>query len=202
MINSFKILNPSDKTRFYTVVSGYGIPSATSPLLTDTKNFPLASIYYDLLSGDIRVRRNQRKVIADWESLKGLVETVIGEDDLDDAITTELWGEDSITDAMRQYTLAIPAPVGEGAWDSVQIKHVNNTFLISYPNGSGDTPETLIGNTRVKSYAYSAVSGEISEGALPLQMLVISGNDVYVEAIFSLSGALVSKEVFCLSMNF
>lgn len=202
MINSFKILNPSDKTRFYTVVSGYGIPSATSPLLTNTKNFPLASIYYDLLSGDIRVRRNQRKVIADWESLKGLVETVIGEDDLDDAITTELWGGGSITDEMRQYTLAIPAPVGEGAWDSVQIKHVNNTFLISYPNGSGDTPETLIGNTRVKSYAYSAVSGEISEGALPLQMLVISGNDVYVEAIFSLAGALVSKEVFCLSMNF
>jgi len=202
MINSFKILNPSDKTRFYTVVSGYGIPSATSPLLTDTKNFPLASIYYDLLSGDIRVRRNQRKVIADWESLKGLVETVIGEDDLDDAITTELWGGGSITDAMRQYTLAIPAPVGEGAWDSVQIKQVNNTWLISYPNGSGDTPETLIGNTRVKSYAYSAVSGEISEGALPLQMLVISGNDVYVEAIFSLAGALVSKKVFCLSMNF
>ena len=202
MINSFKILNPSDKTRFYTVVSGYGIPSATSSILTDTKNFPLASIDYDLLSGDIGVRSNQRKVIADWESLKGLVETVIGEDDLDDAITTELWGEDSITDAMRQYTLAIPAPVGEGAWDSVQIKQVNNTWLISYPNGSGDTPETLIGNTRVKSYAYSAVSGEISEGALPLQMLVISGNDVYVEAIFSLSGALVSKKVFCLSMNF
>lgn len=202
MINSFKILNPSDKTRFYTVVSGYGIPSATSPILTDTKNFPLASIYYDLLSGDIRIRRNQRKVIADWESLKGLVETVIGEDDLDDAITTELWGGGSITDEMRQYTLAIPAPAGEGAWDSVQIKQVNNTYLISYPNGSGDTPETLIGNTRVKSYAHSAVSGEISEGALPLQILVISGNDVYVEAIFSLNGALVSKEVFCLSMNF
>lgn len=202
MINSFKILNPSDKTRFYTVVSGYGIPSATSPLLTDTKNFPLASVYYDLLSGDIRVRRNQRKVIADWESLKGLVETVIGEDDLDDAITTAIWGGGTITAEMRQYTLAIPAPAGEGAWDSVQIKHVNNTWLISYPNGSGDTPKTLIGNTRVKSYAYSAVSGEISEGALPLQMLVISGNDVYVEAIFSKSGAFVSKEVFCLSMNF
>ena len=201
MINSFKILNPSDKTRFYTVVSGYGIPSATSRILTDTKNFPLASVYYDLLSGDIRIRRNQRKVIADWESLKGLVETVIGEDDLDDAITTELWGGGHITDEMRQYTLAIPAPAGEGAWDSVQIKHVNNTWLISYPNGSGDTPETLIGNTRIKSYAYSA-AGRISEGKLPWQMLVISGNDVYVEAIFSKSGAFVSKEVFCLSMNF
>lgn len=202
MINSFKILNPSDKTRFYTVVSGYGVPSATSRILTDTKNFPLASVYYDLLSGDIRIRRNQRKVIADWESLKGLVETVIGEDDLDDAITTEIWGGGTITDAMRQYTLKIPVPSGEGAWDSVKIKHVNNTWLTSYPNGSGDTPETLIGNTRIKSYAYSAVSGEVSGGKLPLQMLVISGNDVYVEAIFSKSGALVSKEVFCLSMNF
>lgn len=202
MINGFKILNPSDKTRFYTVSSGYGIPGATSVLVTDTKNFPLSSQYMNILSGDLMIRRNTRKLASDWESLRGFVATVIEEDDLDDAITTAIWGGGTITDAMRQYTLQIPVPSGEGAWDSVKIKHVNNTWLTSYPNGSGDTPETLIGNTRIKSYAYSAVSSEISEGKLPLQMLVLPGNDVYVEAIFSKAGAFVSEETFNLSLDF
>lgn len=69
-IKNLVILNPADKTRFYSVASGEGAPAdvtdVTDELIVNVKDFPVGSQYTDVSGKKFYVRMAENKVVADW----------------------------------------------------------------------------------------------------------------------------------------
>ena len=66
-IKNLVILNPADKTRFYSVASGEGAPAdVTDDLIATDKDFPVGSQYTDVSGKKFYVRMAENKVVADW----------------------------------------------------------------------------------------------------------------------------------------
>ena len=64
-----KILNPADKTRFYTVATGTGVPSTTTEeLVANVKKFPIGSQYTDV-AGNFFVRIAAAAAVLDWKKV-------------------------------------------------------------------------------------------------------------------------------------
>lgn len=68
-IKNLVILNPADKTRFYSVASGEGAPAVTDELIVNVKDFPIGSQYTDVHGKKFYVRMAENKVVADWVAL-------------------------------------------------------------------------------------------------------------------------------------
>lgn len=75
-IKNLVILNPADKTRFYSVASGEGAPAdvtdegapadVTDELIVNVKDFPIGSQYTDVSGKKFYVRMAEDKAVADW----------------------------------------------------------------------------------------------------------------------------------------
>lgn len=69
-IKNLVILNPADKTRFYSVASGEGAPAdvtdVTDELIVNVKDFPVGSQYTDVSGKKFYVRMAENKAVADW----------------------------------------------------------------------------------------------------------------------------------------
>lgn len=63
-IKNLVILNPADKTRFYSVASGEGAPA--DELIVNVKDFPVGSQYTDVSGKKFYVRMAENKAVADW----------------------------------------------------------------------------------------------------------------------------------------
>lgn len=69
-IQNLVILNPSDKTRMYSVVIGKGAPAdADEPLVVNVKDYPVGSQFTDLTGKKLYVRVDNKGVVADWVSI-------------------------------------------------------------------------------------------------------------------------------------
>lgn len=69
-IQKLIILNPSDKTRMYSVATGHGAPAdADDPIVTEKKKFPVGSQYTDLVGKKFYVRTAVAGVVADWTAV-------------------------------------------------------------------------------------------------------------------------------------
>lgn len=69
-VTNLVILNPSDKTRMYSVAIGKGAPTdADDPINTNVKDFPIGSQYTDLTGKKFYVRTGKSGVAADWTSV-------------------------------------------------------------------------------------------------------------------------------------
>ena len=64
-IKNLVILNPADKTRFYSVASGEGAPADAIDEL-NVKDFPIGSQYTDVRGKKFYVRMAEDKAVADW----------------------------------------------------------------------------------------------------------------------------------------
>lgn len=62
------ILNPSDKTRFYSYASGKGAPT-DGVLCEDTHTYPIGSLYLDIAGKKMYVRIADNGVKADWNEI-------------------------------------------------------------------------------------------------------------------------------------
>lgn len=66
-IKNLVILNPADRTRFYSVASGEGAPAdVTDELIVNVKDFPVGSQYTDVSGKKFYVRMAENKAVADW----------------------------------------------------------------------------------------------------------------------------------------
>lgn len=66
-VTNLVILNPSDKTRMYSVATGKGVPAdAGDPIIANVKDFPIGSQYTDLTGKKFYVRTDNKGVAADW----------------------------------------------------------------------------------------------------------------------------------------
>lgn len=71
-VEKLSILNPSDKTRMYTVAIGEGAPAdATDAIIADVKKFPIGSQYTDTKGKKFYVRTAKAKAAADWTNIAG-----------------------------------------------------------------------------------------------------------------------------------
>ena len=69
-VTKLVILNPSDKTRMYSVAIGEGVPTDTDdPINVDVKKFPVGSQYTDVKSKKFYVRTANKGVAADWSAV-------------------------------------------------------------------------------------------------------------------------------------
>lgn len=69
-VTNLTVLNPSDKTRMYSVMTGKGVPSdADDPINTNVKDFPIGSQYTDLTGKKLYIRTDTKGVAADWTSI-------------------------------------------------------------------------------------------------------------------------------------
>lgn len=66
-VTELAILNPADKTRMYSVVTGKGAPTdVDDPINADMKTFPVGSQYTDLTGKKFYVRTGNAGAAADW----------------------------------------------------------------------------------------------------------------------------------------
>ena len=66
-VTELTVLNPSDKTRQYAVLTGKGaVADVDDPIVTDTHDFPIGSQYTDLTNQKFCVRVAAEKAVADW----------------------------------------------------------------------------------------------------------------------------------------
>ena len=71
-VEKISILNPSDKTRMYTVAIGEGAPTdADDVIVTDVRKFPIGSQYTDTKGKKFYVRTAKDKAAADWTNITG-----------------------------------------------------------------------------------------------------------------------------------
>ena len=71
-VTKLSILNPSDKTRMYTVAIGEGAPAdADDVIVADVKKFPIGSQYTDTKNKKFYVRTAKAKAAADWTNITG-----------------------------------------------------------------------------------------------------------------------------------
>lgn len=71
-VEKLSILNPSDKTRMYTVATGEGAPTdASDVIVADVKKFPIGSQYTDTKNKKFYVRIAKSKAAADWTNIAG-----------------------------------------------------------------------------------------------------------------------------------
>lgn len=71
-VEKLSILNPSDKTRMYTVAIGEGAPAdADDVIVTDVKKFPIGSQYTDTKDKKFYVRTAEAKAVDDWTNIAG-----------------------------------------------------------------------------------------------------------------------------------
>lgn len=71
-VEKLSILNPSDKTRMYTVAIGEGAPTdASDVIVADVKKFPIGSQYTDTKNKKFYVRTAMTKAAADWTNIAG-----------------------------------------------------------------------------------------------------------------------------------
>lgn len=71
-VTNLVILNPSDKTRMYSVATGNGVPTDTDdPINVDVKTFPIGSQYTDLTGKKFYVRTGKTGKAADWTAISG-----------------------------------------------------------------------------------------------------------------------------------
>lgn len=71
-VEKLSILNPSDKTRMYTVAIGEGAPTdADDVIVADIKKFPIGSQYTDTKDKKFYVRTAKAKAVADWTNIVG-----------------------------------------------------------------------------------------------------------------------------------
>lgn len=69
-VTNLSILNPADKTRMYSVVTGKGAPTDTDdPLVADIKTYPIGSQYTDIENKKFYVRTAKEKAAADWTEI-------------------------------------------------------------------------------------------------------------------------------------
>lgn len=71
-VEKLSILNPSDKTRMYSVAIGEGAPADTDDVIvSDIKKFPVGSQYTDTKNKKFYVRVAKAKAAADWQNIAG-----------------------------------------------------------------------------------------------------------------------------------
>lgn len=71
-VEKLSILNPSDKTRMYTVAIGEGAPTdADDVIVTDVRKFPIGSQYTDTKGKKFYVRTAKAKAVEDWTNITG-----------------------------------------------------------------------------------------------------------------------------------
>lgn len=69
-VTNLVILNPADKTRMYSVVTGKGVPTeATDPIVADVKTYPVGSQYTDLAGKKFYIRTDNKGAAADWTAV-------------------------------------------------------------------------------------------------------------------------------------
>lgn len=69
-VSELAILNPADKTRFYSVAIGKGVPTdADDVLISDIKVFPVGSTYTDIEGKKQYVRTAKELASTDWTAL-------------------------------------------------------------------------------------------------------------------------------------
>lgn len=69
-VSELAILNPADKTRFYSVAIGKGTPTeADDVLISDILKFPVGSTYTDIEGKKQYVRTAKEKASSDWTVL-------------------------------------------------------------------------------------------------------------------------------------
>lgn len=78
-ITELVILNPSDKTRMYAVLTGKGTPTdADDVIVTNVRDFPVGSQYTDLTGKKFFVRVAVAKAATDWKEIGAAVWKEIG----------------------------------------------------------------------------------------------------------------------------
>lgn len=69
-VENLVILNPSDKTRQYSVAIGKGTPTdKDDPINSDVKTYPIGSQYTDLTGKKFYVRTGSAKTSDDWTAI-------------------------------------------------------------------------------------------------------------------------------------
>lgn len=173
-----QILNCADAERHYAVAIGSEAFGSNSEVVQNVRLFPIGSQFINTSARTLMVRIGNAKKVADWSCIGGKgIYHLLGSSDLSDP-TSAKWGADAILTGLKEANVSVPL-ASLGTWDKVHIKQVNNALAKAFPNGITDI---LSGNVKEQDYAYSAISSDISEGALSLDCLVLNDEVTHIEA--------------------